>query len=102
VVRELADFIWGVMNVGRQIKKMEDGGMSGETAGFIPGSIKKDPRNSHRVPGVSLTPAVRLRRPMIRVPCSNQHANIRLIMRRGQFPFSFRYQGFTLGMKKLE
>jgi hypothetical protein len=82
---------------------MEDGGMSGETAGCIPDSIKEDPRNSSRAPGESLTPALRLRHPpMIRMSCITQHANIRLIMRRGQFPFSFRYQGFTVTMKRLE
>jgi hypothetical protein len=79
---------------------MEDGGMSRETAGIAPDSIKEDPRPSYRAPGESLTPAVRLRHPpMIRMSCINQHANIRLIMHRGQFPFSFRYQAFTVRMK---
>jgi hypothetical protein len=51
--------------------------MSGETAGFVPDSIKEDPRNSYRAPDESLTPAVRLRRPpMIRMSCITQHANI--------------------------
>jgi hypothetical protein len=82
---------------------VEDGGMSGETAGFIPDSIKEDPRNSYRAPGESLTPAARLSHPpMIRMSCITQHANIRLIKHRGQFPFSFRYQGFTVPMKRLE
>jgi hypothetical protein len=73
------------------------GEMSGETAGIIPDSIKEDPRNSYRAPGESLTPAIRLRQPpMIRMSCVNQHANIRLIMRCGQFPFSFRYKCFLL------
>jgi hypothetical protein len=82
---------------------MEDGGMSRETAGIAPDSIKGNPRNPYRAPGERLTPAVRLRHPpMIRMSCITQHANIRLIMRRGQFPFSFRYQSFTLKMKKLE
>jgi hypothetical protein len=77
--------------------------MSGETAGFVPDSIKENPRNSYRAPGESLTPAIRLRRPpMIRMSCINQYANIRLIKRRGQFPFLFRYHGFIPGMKKLE
>jgi hypothetical protein len=82
---------------------LEDGGMSGETAGFKPDSIKEDPRNSYRAPGESLTPVSRLRHPpMIRMSCITQYANIRLIKRRGQFPFSFRYQGFMINMKRLE
>jgi hypothetical protein len=79
---------------------MEDGGMSGETAGIAPDSIKGNPRNSYRAPGERLTPAVRMRRPpMIRMSCVNQHANIRMIMNRGQFPCSFRYQAFTVRMQ---
>jgi hypothetical protein len=77
--------------------------MSRETAGCVPDSIKEDPRPPYRAPGESLIPAVRLRQPpMIRMSCINQYANIRLIMRRGQFPCSFRYHGFTLHMKRLE
>jgi hypothetical protein len=82
---------------------LDDNGMSGETAGFKPDSIKEDPRPSYRAPGESLTPAVRLRHPpMIRMPCITQHANVRLIMRRGQFPSSFRYQDFILEMRRLD
>jgi hypothetical protein len=82
---------------------MEDGGISGETAGLEPDSIKEDPRNSYRATRESTTPVHRLRQPpMIRMSCINQHANIRLIKHRGQFPFSFRYQGFTSRMKRLE
>jgi hypothetical protein len=77
--------------------------MNRETADTISDSIKGDPRLTYRAPGGSLTPAARLRRPpMIRMSCINQHANIRLIKRRGQFPFSFCYQAFALEMKKLE
>jgi hypothetical protein len=78
---------------------VEDGGMSGETAGVIPDSIQEDPRSPYRA-GASLTPVFRLRQPpMIRMSCINQHANIRLIIRRGQFPGSFRYHGFILNRK---
>ena len=66
--------------------------MSREIAGFKPDSIKEDPRHSYRATCTSMIPAFRLRQPpMIRMSCINQHANIRLIMRRGQFPYSFRY-----------
>jgi hypothetical protein len=82
---------------------MADGGMSGETAGFLPDSIKGDPRGCYRAPGESLTPASRLRHPpMIRMSCINQHANIRLIMHRGQFPFPFCYLGFIAEIKRRE
>jgi hypothetical protein len=78
---------------------LEDGGMNRETAGVIPGSIKEDPRLTYRA-GASPTPVFRLRQPpMIRMSCVNQHANIRLIIRRGQFPGSFRYHGFILNRK---
>jgi hypothetical protein len=83
--------------------KVEDNGMSGETAGIVPDSIKGNPRKPYRAPGESLTPAIRLRHPpMIRMSCITQHANIRLIMRRGQFPCLFRYPVFGLTMKRLE
>lgn len=84
---------------------MEDGGKSGETAGIVPDSIKGDPRSSYRATCESTTPAARLRHPpMIRMSCITQRANIRLIMRRGQFPFSFRYyrDGFIFKLKKRE
>jgi hypothetical protein len=82
---------------------VEDSGMSRETAGIEPDSIKEDPRNSYRAPDERLTPAFRLRHPpMIRMSCITQHANIRLIMHREQFPFLFRYQVFSLKIKKLE
>jgi hypothetical protein len=78
---------------------LEDGGMSREIAGLIPGSIKEAPRLPYRA-GASLPPVSRLRQPpMIRMSCVTQHANIRLIIRRGQFPCSFRYHGFSLNMK---
>jgi hypothetical protein len=37
---------------------MEDGGMSGETAGFIPESIKEDLRHPYGAPGERLTPSL--------------------------------------------
>jgi hypothetical protein len=77
--------------------------MSREAAGFVPDSIKEDPRNAYRATGWSLTPAIRLRQaPMIRMSCINQHTNIRLIKHRGQFPSSFHYQGFIVNNEKLE
>jgi hypothetical protein len=83
----------------------EDGGMSGETAGIVPDSIKGNPRSSYRATCGSTTPVFRLRHPpMIRMSCITQHANIRLIKHRGQFPSSFRNyrDGFIFKLKKRE
>jgi hypothetical protein len=66
--------------------------MNRETAGTTPDSMKEDPRATPKAHGGSRVTLVhRLRQPpMIRMSCITQHANIRLIKHRGQFPCSFR------------
>jgi hypothetical protein len=68
----------------------------------IDNSIKGVPSSSFEAALTGTTLVKRLGQPpMNRLSCVNQHANIRLINYRGQFPFPFRYAqaGFTLNYR---
>jgi hypothetical protein len=82
---------------------MKDGGMKREIADLVSDSIKGNPRCPYEATGESLTLAFRLRHPpMIKMSCGIQPANIRLINRREQFPFSSHYRrnGSIFTLKK--
>jgi hypothetical protein len=76
---------------------MNDSSISREIADLASVSITGNPRRSLKATGVNLTLVWRLRKaPMNRLSCVNQHANIRVINRREQFPCLYRYLAFYI------
>ena len=80
---------------------LRNSGINGEVGGNCTAPTKEDPRLPYAATFERLTRDYRLRQlPMVTMSCVTQHANIRLINRRGQLPGLFRYLWFVMLIKR--